>query len=300
MESAIFGLGTRAEIFKRGLEKYCGIHICAIFDNDESKWGEKIDNVRVSPPQKLSDTNFEKIFICVMQPDECSTIVMQLADMGIPKEKVVPMRTTREYADAYIEADPVRLNWIKAFSEYTKDIGMLGSVAECGVYFGDTAIFINKYWSDRALHLCDTFEGFPEKDLAYDINNFPAFKNGPFVHNSFKRNKPADSIIETVKSRMCYPVNVKIHKGCFPECAGNIEDRFCFVNLDMDLYHPQLAGLKYFWDKMEPGGVILLHDYYHPELPGVKAAVADFEKELGDTLLKFPIGDYCSIAVIKR
>ncbi|MCI8524143.1 MAG: hypothetical protein HFI62_13190 [Lachnospiraceae bacterium] len=51
---------------------------------------------------------------------------------------------------------------------------------------------------------------------------------------------------------------------------------------------------------MEIGGVILLHDYFHPDLPGVKAAVADFEKELSQALPKIPIGDHCSIAIIKN
>jgi hypothetical protein len=45
--------------------------------------------------------------------------------------------------------------------------------------------------------------------------------------------------------------------------------------------------------------VILLHDYSHPQLPGVKRAVADFEKELGHAVPKIPIGDFCSLAIVK-
>lgn len=41
MESVIFGAGYWGEILKRGLEEYYGVHICAILDNDENKWGEK-------------------------------------------------------------------------------------------------------------------------------------------------------------------------------------------------------------------------------------------------------------------
>ena len=299
MESVIFGAGRWSKRLKKGLEKYYGVRICAICDNDERKWGGKIDNVIIISPQKLIDMNFDKIFVCVEKKSKYNAIEMQLVNMGIPREKIVLMKTSKEYVDAFIELDPVRRNWIKAFSEYTKETGMWGSVAECGVCYGETAMFINKYWPDRTLHLFDTFEGFPDKDMAYDIDSFPAFKNGPFTINPFKLEDP-DSMIEVVKSRMCYPDNLKIHKGCFPECAGVIEDRFCFVNLDMDLYQPQLEGLRYFWNKMELGGVILLHDYYQPDLPGVRRAVSDFEKELGDNLLKFPIGDYCSIAVIKH
>lgn len=300
MGSVIFGASNHCICIKRGLEKYYGVQVSAIVTNTESRWGKKIDNVLVSSPQELLNMDFDKIFVCVLKGVSCSEIEAQLESMGMPREKIVIMRTSREYMDAFIEKDPVRKNWIKAFSEYTKESGISGSVAECGVLYGNTAIFINKYWPDRTLHLFDTFEGFSEQDIVYDINSFPTFnKNGTFHKNGFKADTP-DSIIEAVKSRMSYPENLNIHKGYFPECAGIIEDRFCFVSLDMDVYQPQLEGLRYFWNKMEPGGVILLHDYFSPDLPGVKAAVRDFEEELGEMLLKFPIGDDCSIAVIKR
>lgn len=300
MGSVIFGASEHCIYIKRGLEKYYGVHVSAIVTNTESRWGKKIDHVLVSSPQELLNMNFDKIFVCVMKGSSCNEIEAQLKNMGMPREKIVIMRTSREYVDAFIEKDPVRKNWIKAFSKYTKESGMLGSVAECGVLYGNTAIFINKYWPDRTLHLFDTFEGFSEQDIAYDMNSFSTFnKNGEFDKNCFKIDTP-ESIIEAVKSRMSYPENLKIHKGYFPECAGIIEDRFCFVSLDMDVYQPQLEGLRYFWNKMEPEGVILLHDYYSPDLPGVKVAVKDFEEELGEMLLKFPIGDDCSIAVMKR
>lgn len=298
MEFVIFGAGLMGTCIKRGLEKYYSIHIRTIFDNDESKWGKKIDDAVISPPQKLID--IEKVFVCIGQIKQRKAVEMQLINLGIPGEKIEDMAITSEYKDAIIEIDPVRNNWIKAFAEHTKEVGMLGSVAECGVYYGDTAIFINKYWPDRTLHLFDTFEGFPDEDLAYDMNTFSTFRNeSPLSTNPFKTETP-DSIIEILEDRMYYPENLKIHKGYFPTCAGDVEDKFCFVNLDMDLFQPQLGGLRFFWNKMIPGGIILLHDYYVHTLPGVKMAVTEFEKELGGTLLKFPIGDDSSIAVIKH
>ena len=39
MEAVVFGAGVYGKYLKRGLEKYCGIHICAICDNDEKKIG---------------------------------------------------------------------------------------------------------------------------------------------------------------------------------------------------------------------------------------------------------------------
>lgn len=67
--------------------------------------------------------------MCFGKRTECSAIEIQLANMGIPREKVVLMKMSSEYADAFIEKDPVRKNWIKAFSEHTKETGML--VGKC-------------------------------------------------------------------------------------------------------------------------------------------------------------------------
>lgn len=67
-------------------------------------------------------------------------------------------------------------------------------------------------------------------------------------------------------------------KGYFPQTAEGITDTFCFVNLDMDLYKPTLAGLNFFWEKMETG-IILVHDYFSEVYEGVKSAVESFVKE---------------------
>lgn len=262
------------------------------------KVGGVIDNFCIMPPQKLIEVSFEKIFICVSREFRFRAIKEQLLDMGIAKEKIVTMSTSKEYQDAFIELDPIRKKWIKAFADYTKNRGLSGSIAECGVFYGETAMFMNKYWSNRTLHLFDTFEGFEEEDIAYESDAFCAFKNGQFIKNPFKVDKP-EIQIEIVKNRMSYPENLKIHKGYFPNSTDGVEDRFCFVNLDMDLYQPQLEGLRFFWNRMVNGGAILLHDYFHPELPGVQVAVEDFEKELNRNLPKIPIGDFCSIAIIK-
>lgn len=296
MNGVVFGGGFYGKALKRGLEKYCGVEIDAVIDNDKEKWGMLIDNIPIISPDQLLKMSFDKIFICLMRGYQA--VEAQLAEMGISGEKIVIMKMNTEYQDAFMELDPVRRNWIKSFADYTREQSMTGSVAECGVYYGETSMFINKYWADRKLYLFDTFEGFAEKDVASEEENFFAYKNGLFQPDDFKI-ESSEILIETVKARMLYPENIWIRKGYFPDSAKGIDDKFCFVNLDMDLYQPELEGLRFFWSKMEIGGVILLHDYFEANLPGVKAAVEDFEKEMGRILPKVPIGDNCSLAIIK-
>lgn len=99
-------------------------------------------------------------------------------------------------------------------------------------------------------------------------------------------------------SKMPHPEKVEVRRGHVPDTLSGVDDTFCFVNLDMDLYYPTLEALKFFYPRMAENGVILLHDYYSTLL-GVKKAVYDFENSIGASLPKIPAGDHLSIAIIK-
>lgn len=101
MGSVVFGAGLWGIQLKRALENHYGVHVCAIITNNERKWGEKVDNVVISSPQILLDMDLEKVFICAMSESSCNEMEMQLLNMGIPKEKIVIMATSSEYADAF-------------------------------------------------------------------------------------------------------------------------------------------------------------------------------------------------------
>ena len=86
-------------------------------------------------------------------------------------------------------------------------------------------------------------------------------------------------------------------KGYFPETTVGIEEAFCFVNLDFDLYNPTYAGLEYFYPRMSKGGVILIHDYFSVGWTGVKQAVDEFVLKTNDAKL-LSIGDGLSVALV--
>ncbi len=253
IKAVIFGAGHYGKILMRGLQKYYDVTIKTICDNDDTKWGEYIEDIQVTNPHELLCDDFDKIFICIRKGNQFRAVEAQLMEMGISKEKIVIMQRSTEYQNAFLEFDFARKNWIRCFADYTRQIGLKGNVAECGVYYGETAMFINKYWKDKVLYLCDTFEGFVDQDVMKEESDFDAFKAGSFTYSSFKVESP-ELIIDTVKARMLYPQNVKVYQGRFPDSVCGLEDKFSFVNLDMDLYQPQLDGLRFFWDKMEGGG----------------------------------------------
>lgn len=221
MRGVIFGNGKYGLALKKGLEKYYGVDILAICDNNPQYYGEMVGNVKVIAPNQLNEYEYDKIFICMKHGNLFRSVEKQLTDMEIVKEKICIMQMSREFQDAFIELDPVRKNWIRHFAKYTREIGLTGSVAECGVYRGETSMFINKYWKDRKLFLFDTFEGFNENDISDECNNFEAFENGLHKDNPFKNETP-ELLIENVRMRMLYPENVNIYKGYFPDSAVDI------------------------------------------------------------------------------
>jgi len=184
---------------------------------------------------------------------------------------------------SYIGAmwDPIRNSCLEtaAVEIYLK--GLKGAVAECGVFQGDFARVINKVFSDRTLYLIDTYEGFDHRDVENDIVNAYSFdKEGGW--------KYAD--IDVIKKRMPYEDKVKIVKGYVPDCLENINDEFSFVSLDMDLYTPTLSALRFFWDHIETGGYIFVHDCENPDYLGSRQAVVDFCAETGIGYVILPDG----------
>ncbi len=142
-----------------------------------------------------------------------------------------------------------------------RERNVAGSMAEVGVWRGDFARRLNKYMPKRRLYLFDTFEGF-------DANRDTIVES----HSDEFR----DTSVEYVMSRMEHPEKCVVRKGYFPDTAEDIDDNFCFVSLDCDLYEPILAGLEYFYPRLEHGGYIFIHDYGSLVFPGVRKALFEY------------------------
>lgn len=75
---------------------------------------------------------------------------------------------------------------------------------------------------------------------------------------------------------MSYPENCIIKKGFFPDTTLDVDDKFAFVRIDVDLYTPTKAGIEWFEDRLLPGGIVIIDDYYRESYSGVKAAVDEY------------------------
>jgi O-methyltransferase len=168
--------------------------------------------------------------------------------------------------------------------------GIQGDLAELGVYKGHTAKLIHYYVPDRALHLFDTFCGFDKRDASLETEPSSTTKWSP--HHF------ADTSLEGVRAYI-QPRNrnVFIHAGYFPDSIPvGFDARFAFVHLDADLYEPTMAGLKYFYPRLSPGGMVVVHDYN--TWLGARKAVDEFCTE--QAAMAIPMPDKTGSALIVK
>lgn len=189
----------------------------------------------------------------------------------------------------YQTADMIRSSTLAMIADEIKRKDLDGQVAELGVAEGKFSAVINALFPEKKLYLFDTFEGFPDSDLDYER------KCG---YSDQQRGTYSGIEIEDVLRKMKYPKNCIIRKGYFPETAKGLEETFCFVSIDCDLYNPIYAGLSYFYPRVISGGYIFVHDYRSKYYRGVKEALIRFAEEFGISYCVLP--DNTGTAIIVK
>lgn len=276
-KAIIYGATTTGKnIYKKIAGKY---QITCFVDGNPKLWGQFIDGIEVKNPEDISAGDAEIAFIGVILGQE--EAVEALYAKGFAEEQVIT-----KYVDLASRARRDNLEKIASIFEQ-KEMG--GAIAELGVYRGDFAKVMNEVFPDRELYLFDTFEGFPEQDMQYEEENDLMMT---------KVGKLSNTSVGFVLGRMPHPEKCIIKKGYFPDTAEGLEEKFCFVNIDTDLYKPILAGLEYFWPRMVENGYIFVHDYFSLSYGGARKAIDEFAEKYNVGFV--PIGDTLSVAFVKK
>ena len=189
----------------------------------------------------------------------------------------------------YRTADLIRTSTLAMVADEIYARNLSGAVAELGVAQGDFARVINALFPDKKLYLFDTFEGFPEIDADYERLNH---------YSNPQKHWYANINMEQLMAQMRHPDNCMIKKGYFPDTAEGLEESFCFVSIDCDLYKPIYAGLSYFYPRVVKGGYIFVHDYRSKFYGGTAVALRKFAEEQGFSYCVLP--DNTGSAVIVK
>lgn len=184
--------------------------------------------------------------------------------------------------------DKVRFYTFWLQIERIKNKKVPGSFAELGVYRGETAKIIHEIDPSRDLYLFDTFDGFSEEDLSVETSEEDKYNTSNF----------SDTSLPEVKDYIRGNEHVKFQSGYFPDSTANLDETiYSFVHLDADLYKPTKAALHYFYPKLSPGGVIIIHDYNHT-WDGIRKAIDEFSQTIPESFVE--ISDWQGSAMLVK
>ena len=158
-----------------------------------------------------------------------------------------------------------------------------GDFAEFGVYRGGGAKVLKEIAQGRTLHLFDTFAGMPPVDPGRD----PSVRAGDFANTS----------LDAVRKYLGTD-GIRYYPGFFPASTQGHEhelSRFAFVHLDVDIYQSTLEGLRFFYPRMSPGGMLVTHDFHAQSCPGVDEAYEEFFHDKPERVL--PLWDSQALVV---
>lgn len=198
--------------------------------------------------------------------------------------------STFDYENGYhLTSDVTRMAKVVAHYElYKRIIGLPGHVVELGVFKGASLIrfatfrHVLEAEASRRIVGFDAFGEFPQADNAIDA----AFREG-WERGAGQGIGVADLQASLAHKRIG---NVELVQGdicaTLPQYVeANPAFRACLVHVDTDIYQPACVGIELLWERLVPGGMLLLDDY-GTEYGGTRA-VEEFvtsQRESGTTL----------------
>lgn len=211
--------------------------------------------------------------------------VAEFGGFGIPGETASrPIANLEPY-------DTVRRDMLVLLLRSVIVRGVQGAMAELGVWQGATARLFHHYEPNRKLYLLDTFSGFGERGRVEEKE-----RTGERID---ARQFADTSLAEVQKTVAAVNGNVTYIPGFFPDSATAelAAESFSFVHLDADLYQPISAGLEFFYPRLSPGGILVVHDYN--AWVGARRAVDTFMVDKAEVPIPMP-DKSGSVVIVKR
>jgi hypothetical protein len=166
-----------------------------------------------------------------------------------------------------------------------------GDFVECGVNAGILSSAILRYvdWRNlgKKFYLVDTFAGpVLEQFSAAEIERGLVGK----VSQSIAAGAYVTDL-ERIRRNYAEWDRVVLVQGAAPECCGRVDaEAVAFLHLDMNCAYPEVEALRFFWDRMSPGGIVLFDDYAYFGFDAQGNAIDDLARTLGAEVLALPTG----------
>ncbi|MGH8862770.1 MAG: TylF/MycF/NovP-related O-methyltransferase [Jatrophihabitantaceae bacterium] len=169
-----------------------------------------------------------------------------------------------------------------------------GDIVECGVWRGGSMQAVARTLiaagdTSRELHLFDTFEGMPppsESDVRWDGQHATQLLETQDENSLIWAIATLEDVQHGFES-VDYPKE-RLHfvKGKVEDTVPeHVPDRISILRLDTDWYESSLHELDHMYDRLVPGGVLLLDDYGYWE--GQRRATDEWLERTREPLLMF-------------
>jgi|688.fasta_scaffold107996_3 O-methyltransferase len=185
---------------------------------------------------------------------------------------------------------PARFRSLKAGIDHVITNEIPGDVVETGVWRGGAVIFMVKYlqylsdvvffYNDerritpkRHVVACDSFMGLPKPGAADVMFNLAHASTFDFGY--LKVDKAA--FLENLQAFNIKHTDLTVLEGWFKDTLHHMPNGISLLRMDGDYYESTMTTLELLYDKVSPGGVILIDDYRW--WIGCKQAVHDFFKK---------------------
>jgi glycosyltransferase involved in cell wall biosynthesis len=197
-------------------------------------------------------------------------------DKGFNPELRFLGRDWPEHAQTMIGT--VRMRNIRYLVEKVIEDTIPGDLLEAGVWRGGACIYMRGILiahgqTDRAVWAADSFAGLP----VADPERYPI--DAGDTHHTFK--ELAVSLEEVQANFARYGLldeNVRFLKGWFEDTLPKAPiERLALLRLDGDMYSSTIQTLDALYQKVSPGGFVIIDDYI---LPACRKAVDDFRTRL--------------------
>lgn len=214
---------------------------------------------------------------------ECTPACQYPEDFS--KEEIELIEKVKEYTMTSSE----RLVTLARAVDYIEENKIIGDIVECGVWRGGSMMLtalklMALHNTSRNLYLFDTFEGMTEPT---DLDKRAVDSKDASTSLAEEERIPGNNIwciasLEEVKNTLGltnYPKD-KIHfiKGKVEETLPHDGiEKIAILRLDTDWYESTRHELETLFDKLEPGGILIIDDYGH--WAGAKKAVDEFIKQ---------------------
>jgi O-methyltransferase len=169
-----------------------------------------------------------------------------------------------------------RLDHLQTCVETVLSEGIPGDFLETGVWRGGASIFVKGVLAahgdhSRRVWLADSFRGLPPPD----VKHYPADR-GWNLHENAELAISRDAVEANFRSYGLLDERVRFLEGWFKDTlpAAPIE-QLAVLRLDGDLYESTIQALDSMYDKVSPGGFIVVDDF---AIPPCAKAVHDFRR----------------------